>query len=220
MVQDPFRVPITTSGQAEGEVRLGTVAEEILVQVPLGHPLEYKALRLVLGDHPQQADNVGVSQVRHHFALSLEVSPGVCVSSRLESLYSHKAGHSSHDAPQLPPVHFPEGPVPHLLHEPHSADGELPSPHLLNLHGGGAAARGQKRIHLHLRIVVVRVGSARVDEASTDELVKNIDQLIFTDTNLGLLVATLSGFLWLCLMQQIATMTATMTRATAAGRTT
>ena len=38
--------------------------------------------------------------------------------------------------------------------------------------------------------------------------------------HLGLLVATLRGFLFVCLRQQMPRMTATMTRATAAGNTT
>ena len=49
---------------------------------------------------------------------------------------------------------------------------------------------------------------------------KIFESLKIFSCHLGLLVATLNGFLWLERMQQMARMTATMTRATAAGKTT
>ena len=56
---------------------------------------------------------------------------------------------------------------------PDGADGELPRPHLLHLDGvAGAGAGRQQRVHLHLGVVVVRVVRARVDEASTEKIVR------------------------------------------------
>ena len=54
---------------------------------------------------------------------------------------------------------------------PDGADGELPRPHLLHLDGVAGAGR-QQRVHLHLGVVVVRVVRARVDEASTEKIVR------------------------------------------------
>ena len=120
------------------------MAEEVLVQVPVWHPLEDKALGLVLADHAQQTHDVRVPQVRHHLGLTLEVAPcrlhslslnQQCkyfwwsikyflhlVSAWFERLDSYEGGDAAHDPAELAAVHLAEHAVTHLVHEPAPAN--------------------------------------------------------------------------------------------------
>ena len=85
---------------------------------------------LVLGDDPDEADNVGVAQVGHQLALPLKVLPRLTVGARLERFDGHQGRHAAHNAAQLAPVHLAKHPVTHLLDEAHRADGKLACSHL------------------------------------------------------------------------------------------